>query len=152
MKSDQPKKATLIKLEDQRQILCGPEVANLMLEFGRIFNAQICRIKFTQPQDIKLMGLKETVSFICEGKNTTIIPEHKVVTILVQSEELPKELKNAVASQLADKKIVKVKSLASQFPKINEKNIKNYLKSLGEKIKSDGLMKVELEDEYLKVS
>jgi hypothetical protein len=146
-------KATLIKLEDQRQIICSPEIANLMIEFAKTFNAQVYKIEFETPQEIELMDLDETVAFICENKSNAEIPAHKIITILIKPEDkFPKELKNAVASILALEKNVKADQLAAKFPKIGIKVIKEYLKELGTKIKSDGLLNIEIDENYLKVS
>ncbi len=86
----------MIKLEDQRQILCKPEIAPLMVEFAKTFNAQICKISFVSVGE-KLLDLEEAVALICEGK-TMEIPGHEITSITITS---PKEVQKVVADKKA---------------------------------------------------
>jgi len=160
IKTKKRNKATLIKLEDQRQILCNLDIGNLMLEFAKAFNAQIYTITFDEPQEIELLDLEKVAEFISEGKSTTEIPPHQITTILLKPEEptvdgVPRTVQNHIAqclgSREAEKRIIKIEDLILKFPEVNRKILEVYLGNLANKIIANGWPKIEYNEKYLKV-
>lgn len=136
-------KCLLIETQDKRKFLTQESNFSQLIEFSKVFNAQISVVQIKQG---KILSLEELAQAICSPEYVKTQFEYETIENKLKEKsrlemlKIAKKINQFIVNELSDKKCVSLKILKEKFKKYNLSNaaLCNHIRRAKEQLELKG--------------